>query len=705
TSPDHGGVDNTVQLANADEISVLESYQPGDNLALQEYHESMLDDQLSYPIYKVSCPTISLDGSEASISEKTYLIGRYAFGHYAPVGRCTKGYPALDMQTKRLVWFKDQWRCAARPHTELDAYMRLHKHHVTYIATPVAGGDVMEHRTVTQDYLTHLADSWRPSERVHTRLVTKEVGRLLETYKDSWELLNVCAEAFFAHQEAWEDARILHRDISVGNIMIDTETGQGFLNDWDLCRYREDMETKQPASEPSGISGTWIFKSALAQRYPRKPPELADDLESFIYVITFLAYRFHHHELSSEPLEDTEDARITANANNQELMGFVNIFFYAQKRVGNGFFTGGRLKYQTIFSGAPPAPFKPFKNGKHSLVETFLLKAYRLLQEHYWSLDESEFAEYAAHEGDCAAPDEVDEVGTSAPPPIPAEVPTKLSGRGSIFTSMRARNARRTVKSSKGKEVFWETVVQEKPFCPFDDPQPVLESHTDLTFLFLSVAQDEHGHDLDIQAYRNDKRFDQFLSWRMIGYLNRKGKTGQWKGIPSWSSDYAAKRKRDVEDTGEDEALTPPKRPTVLQTEGPRTRALAKAIEQAVALQEAVVRRAVTRNRKTATATAASRSAKTAPPKKATSAQPKKHTAKVPTSRAVPKKGGKPQPTKTVTKASASRKAQAARKSPSPRRSAAVKAETTGRRSKVTKAEAPPPPAPTRRPKRLAKKS
>ncbi|EKM56602.1 uncharacterized protein PHACADRAFT_194195, partial [Phanerochaete carnosa HHB-10118-sp] len=52
TSPDHGGVDNTVQLANADEISVLESYQPGDNLALQEYHESMLDDQLSYPIYK-----------------------------------------------------------------------------------------------------------------------------------------------------------------------------------------------------------------------------------------------------------------------------------------------------------------------------------------------------------------------------------------------------------------------------------------------------------------------------------------------------------------------------------------------------------------------------------------------------------------------------------------------------------------------------
>ncbi|EKM56600.1 uncharacterized protein PHACADRAFT_207804 [Phanerochaete carnosa HHB-10118-sp] len=663
----------------------------------------MLDDQLSYPIYKVSCPTISLDGSEASISEKTYLIGRYAFGHYAPVGRCTKGYPALDMQTKRLVWFKDQWRCAARPHTELDAYMRLHKHHVTYIATPVAGGDVMEHRTVTQDYLAHLADSWRPSERVHTRLVTKEVGRLLETYKDSWELLRVCTEAFFAHQEAWEEARILHRDISIGNIMIDTQTGKGFLNDWDLCKYREDMETKRPASEPSGISGTWAFKSALALRYPRKPPELADDLESFIHVITFLAYRFHDHELSSEPLEDTEDAQITANANNPELMGLVSVFFYAQKRVGNGFYKGGGLKYHMILSGLPPVPFKPLKNGKRSLVETFLLKAYQLLQEHYWSLDESEFAEYAAHEGDCAAPDEVDYVATSGPPLPLVEAPAEYLGQDPIYASMWARNARRTVKSSKGKEVFWKTVVRKKPSCPFDDPQPVLESHTDLAFLFLSIARDEHGNDLDLQAYRDDKRFDQFLNWRMVCYLDRKGKTGQWK-TPSPSGESGAKRKREEEDTGE--APKAPKRPTVPRTGGPRTRALVKAEEQAVAPQEAAVKKAATGKRKSAAATAVGRSmitvAKAAPPQKATGPQSKK---KAPTSRAASKKGNKPQPTKTATKASASRKAQASRKSPSPRRPAAVKAEVTGRRSKTAKAKAAAPPAPTRRSERLAKKS
>ena len=31
---------------------------------------------------------------------------------------------------------------------------------------------------------------------MHTRLVTKEVGKLVETYRDSPELLSICADAF-----------------------------------------------------------------------------------------------------------------------------------------------------------------------------------------------------------------------------------------------------------------------------------------------------------------------------------------------------------------------------------------------------------------------------------------------------------------------------------------------------------------------------
>ena len=52
-----------------------------------------------------------------------------------------------------------------------------------------------------------------------------------------------------AHRAAWVDAKVLHRDISRGNILIDDEPDdpnvkatQGFLNDWDLSKYEEHLD-------------------------------------------------------------------------------------------------------------------------------------------------------------------------------------------------------------------------------------------------------------------------------------------------------------------------------------------------------------------------------------------------------------------------------------------------------------------------------
>jgi len=42
-----------------------------------------------------------------------------------------------------------------------------------------------------------------------------------------------------AHKEAYE-AGILHRDVSVGNIMI-TPEGRGLLIDWDMCKCIDDL--------------------------------------------------------------------------------------------------------------------------------------------------------------------------------------------------------------------------------------------------------------------------------------------------------------------------------------------------------------------------------------------------------------------------------------------------------------------------------
>lgn len=55
-----------------------------------------------------------------------------------------------------------------------------------------------------------------------------------------------------AHREAWEKAGILHRDVSVGNILIDVDpdvsdagesTPTGFLNDWDMCKYKDEIQS------------------------------------------------------------------------------------------------------------------------------------------------------------------------------------------------------------------------------------------------------------------------------------------------------------------------------------------------------------------------------------------------------------------------------------------------------------------------------
>ena len=53
-------------------------------------------------------------------------------------------------------------------------------------------------------------------------------------------LVVLTAVILSAHKAAWEEAGVLHRDVSPGNILI-TEDGEGILNDWDMCKYKEDV--------------------------------------------------------------------------------------------------------------------------------------------------------------------------------------------------------------------------------------------------------------------------------------------------------------------------------------------------------------------------------------------------------------------------------------------------------------------------------
>lgn len=102
---------------------------------------------------------------------RTYLIGQPVDCHNSPVGRATKGYVGLDMQDRRMVFIKDQWRAVAPgAHPELETYERLRKHKVGCVATCLGGGDVISKDGTIQRTLT------RPIAVVTFELFVEERG-------------------------------------------------------------------------------------------------------------------------------------------------------------------------------------------------------------------------------------------------------------------------------------------------------------------------------------------------------------------------------------------------------------------------------------------------------------------------------------------------------------------------------------------------
>ncbi|EKM57032.1 uncharacterized protein PHACADRAFT_183570 [Phanerochaete carnosa HHB-10118-sp] len=206
------GFDDTVSLASPDLLRTLRACRPKGKPYLEQlYHDHLTPNKHLYPIYQVTCPVVSI-GDAAQIApvdhagnplppeQRTYLIGKPVTTRSSPTGRCTRGYMAFEVEMRRMVFLKDQWRAAPR-RPELDVYRRLHSRiqdesSRKYIATPIAGGDIDGQRTDSQDFMNHLDSRLRPVERVHTRLITKEIGRPLETYHGSYELIKFVRHAF-----------------------------------------------------------------------------------------------------------------------------------------------------------------------------------------------------------------------------------------------------------------------------------------------------------------------------------------------------------------------------------------------------------------------------------------------------------------------------------------------------------------------------
>ncbi|KAI0648643.1 hypothetical protein C8Q79DRAFT_1007230 [Trametes meyenii] len=189
------------------------------------------------------------------------------------------------------------------------------------------------------EYPQHQTYSWRLAlgkkswhrERSHMRIVIDDVGRPLTEFKSTHELVAAVRDAIIGHRLLWEKAEILHRDVSVGNILIKEEKEQedkfsGFLHDYDYSSMIPDPKTSADDAEvesagdgtelgldaPDGAkesidpdtqkerTGTYYFMAFEILKVPDIIHHTHHDLESFYWVLLWVVVRHTNHGRGEE---------------------------------------------------------------------------------------------------------------------------------------------------------------------------------------------------------------------------------------------------------------------------------------------------------------------------------------------------------------------------------------------------------------------
>ncbi|KAI0038785.1 hypothetical protein FA95DRAFT_1600021 [Auriscalpium vulgare] len=229
---------------------------------------------------------------------------------------------------------------------ETDIYDKLEKAGVQRIAKLGCGGDLPGQSTRSQDFTEE--QSWacftsNVYRHTHCRMTFLTIGAPLQRFSSTKELCVAIYDALTAHSDAYTKAKILHRDVSAGNILIDEE-GRGLLIDWDLCR---DISLP-PGHRRQWRTGTWQFISAALLLDPlAKPHTLSDDLESFCHVLTYMIVKYRPTKFADlrEEIHTTFDSSRPNQAGTAIVGG-----------AGKTHFFGGTGLHARGFLGAIPTP-------------------------------------------------------------------------------------------------------------------------------------------------------------------------------------------------------------------------------------------------------------------------------------------------------------------------------------------------------------
>ncbi|KAL7277948.1 hypothetical protein ACG7TL_007896 [Trametes sanguinea] len=326
----------------------------------EQFRESVEND---WPRYRV----------EVGQGEKKriFLVGKPMWTAFWLFGRGTRGYVALDVKTRRFTFLKDCWRPFYEGVEPEGCYLELLNEEAVRdprIRVPIVitHGDVAEQVTFTSRYAldravasklegqeprikaspaaapatiavdsgtaggsrqsTNAGTSDDPHHDetdyrlyTHYRIVFRDVCLPFTSVVSSKQLVSCLSNCITTHSLAYSKQRLLHRDISAGNMIIRptlssvnvngtrTVVWHGILTDWELAKKlplpppgSSSIEKPKKVPRQPERTGTWQFMSvAYVRHHPYHPVSVADELESFFHVLLFYSIRLLRHNIDN----------------------------------------------------------------------------------------------------------------------------------------------------------------------------------------------------------------------------------------------------------------------------------------------------------------------------------------------------------------------------------------------------------------------
>lgn len=268
--------------------------------------------------------------------------------------------------------------------------------------------------------------------------------------------------------------------------------------------------------------------SALSLQYPKKPIRLADDLESFVYVIVYMILRhFRHRSSPKAKLDMDEETLAVINGKNNDLATKVHFLFCASYPCEDGYRGGGEYKLDKILLNKVPVEFG--KGAQTKPLAILLKRLWNVLHMHYHATDFEHLKQYqvARRELPSSEMETSGDAASSCASQETVEAPNESTDSDDDYDGVQFPDDDADMDSNivNLSDRQW-TVQTPLPTTPNPDLL-ALNNHVTMVRAFRAVFRKRDGQVKDsLSKTVNDKYVDQFIGLQaMLGKPPQKPST------------------------------------------------------------------------------------------------------------------------------------------------------------------------------------